>query len=205
MLAAFVLATTAVETTAGASRAAAPGAPTTPSATPGNARATVRWTAPPGNGSAIVAYVITPYIGTTARPSLTFRSKATTEIVAGLKNGTAYTFRIAAKNAKGTGRRSAPTNPVRVGVPAAPAVRSAVAGNARATVSWAPPANNGSAIVAVRGHAVRRRGRTSADHLQLEQDHRDRHRARQRHDVHVLCRGEEREEARAAARPRHRR
>jgi hypothetical protein len=148
MLAAFVLLTTAVETTAGASRASAPGAPTTPSATPGNARATVKWTAPPGNGSAIVAYVITPYIGTTARASLTFRSKATTEIVTGLKNGTAYTFRIAAKNAKGTGHHSAPSNTVRVGVPAAPAVRSAMAGNARATVSWAAPANNGSAIVA---------------------------------------------------------
>jgi len=148
MLIVSVLVSAGVETTAGASKASAPGTPTAPSAMPGNDRATVKWTAPRSNGAAIVAYVITPYIGTRARAAQTFRSNATTETVTGLKNGTAYTFRVAAKNAKGTGHSSVPTNAVTVGVPAAPSGALAAPGNGRATISWTAPVNNGSAVVA---------------------------------------------------------
>ena len=110
VLVALIVSTAAVQTSAGASRASVPGAPTAPAATTGNARATVTWTAPSANGAAIVAYVVTPYVGAKARPAHTFRSKATTEVVTGLTNGIAYTFRIAAENAKGIGHRSLPTN-----------------------------------------------------------------------------------------------
>ena len=41
-----------------------PGAPTGVTATPGNASATVTWTAPSNGGSAITSYTVTPYIGT---------------------------------------------------------------------------------------------------------------------------------------------
>ncbi len=83
------------------------------------------WAAPANNGSAIVAYVITPYVGTVPRPPITFKSNKTSETVTGLANGTTYTFCVAAKNAKGTGRRSAPTPAVKLGVPDAPTAPSA--------------------------------------------------------------------------------
>ena len=145
VLVALFLLTATFETSAAAS--GAPLAPTAPSAVPGNARATVKWTAPANNGSAITGYVITPYIGVTAQSPRTFASTATTEIVTGLTNATTYTFKIAAKNANGTGPQSIPTNTVTVGAPLAPTAPSAVPGNARATVKWtAPASNNGSAI-----------------------------------------------------------
>ena len=90
----------------------APLAPTAPSAVPGNAQATVKWTAPANNGSAISGYVITPYVGATAQSPRTFASTATTEVVTGLTNATTYTFKIAAKNANGTSPKSLPTNAV---------------------------------------------------------------------------------------------
>jgi hypothetical protein len=89
-----------------------PLAPTSPSAQPGNGQATVQWTAPPDNGSSISGYVITPYAGSTAQPTRTFNSTATTETVNGLSNWTTYRFKIAAKNARGTGPNSAVTNAV---------------------------------------------------------------------------------------------
>ena len=81
VLVALILSTATVQTSAGASRASVPGAPTAPAATTGNARATVTWKAPRGNGAAIVAYIVTPYVGPKARPSHIFKSLATTEIV----------------------------------------------------------------------------------------------------------------------------
>jgi hypothetical protein len=135
-----------IATAAGA--ATAPGAPTAPSAGPGNAQATVRWTAAPANGSPITAYVVTPFVGTTAQPASTFNSAATTEIVTGLTNATTYTFRVAAKNAIGTGPQSVTTTPIVVGAPSKPGAPTAIPGNAQATVSWNAPAPNGSAITA---------------------------------------------------------
>src|SRR5207248_7066445 len=124
----------------------APAKPTAVSAVPGNAQATVSWTAPEHNGSAITGYVVTPYVGTTGQSPRTFASTATTQTVTGLSNGTTYTFKIAATNANGTGLQSVATNLVTVGAPPAPTGVSAVPGNAQATVSWTAPANNGNAI-----------------------------------------------------------
>src|SRR3954465_5532333 len=73
-----------VGTIAVAAASSVPAAPIAPSAVPGNAQATVSWTAPANNGSAITAYVVTPYIGTTAQPARTFNSAATTETVTAL-------------------------------------------------------------------------------------------------------------------------
>ncbi|MGI9120105.1 MAG: S8 family serine peptidase [Acidimicrobiales bacterium] len=93
--------------------AAAPGPPTGVSAIPGDATADVSWTAPSSNGgSAITGYVITPYIGTTPGTPQSFTSTATTRTVTGLANGTAYTFKVAATNAVGTGPESADSNAV---------------------------------------------------------------------------------------------
>ncbi len=93
--------------------AAPPGAPTIGSAVAGNGQATVSWTAPASNGgSAITGYVVTPYVGLSPRPSVTFMSTATTQIVPGLTNGTQYRFRVQAINAVGTSAYSTVTNPV---------------------------------------------------------------------------------------------
>ncbi len=82
-----------------------PGVPLAPRgvrATAGNARATVSWTAPPNNGSAISKYIVKSVPG-----SKTCTKRATTCTVMGLRNGTHYRFDVTATNARGTGAASA--------------------------------------------------------------------------------------------------
>ena len=124
-----------------------PGAPTGVSGVPGNGQATVKWTAPPDNGSGITGYVVTPIVGYYPLASVTFNSTATTQILTGLTNGTTYRFKIAAKNANGTGPKSDVTNAVTVGAPVAPTGVSAVPGNGQATMTWTAPPDNGSGII----------------------------------------------------------
>ncbi|MCU1496076.1 MAG: hypothetical protein JWM47_29 [Acidimicrobiales bacterium] len=88
--------------------ATVPGAPGTPAAVPGDGEATVSWTAPASNGgSPITGYAITPYIGAEAQPVRNVGPSPTSAAVTGLTNGVAYTFKVAAKNAVGTGPQSA--------------------------------------------------------------------------------------------------
>jgi hypothetical protein len=124
------------------------GAPTIGTATPGNASASLTWTAPGSTGGAtITGYVVTPYIGGTAQAAQTFNSAATTETVVSLTNGTTYTFKVAAINSAGTGAQSAASNSVTPAtVPNAPTIGTATAGIASATVTWTTPGNGGNAI-----------------------------------------------------------
>ena len=139
------LLTSTVESSVAAS--GAPGAPTGVSATAGNGQATVSWTAPANNGSAITGYVVTPFVGATAQTAVTFNSTATTQTVTGLTNGTTYTFKVAAENANGTGPAIAgPARGRRWAHRPRRRRRRRWPGNASATVSWTAPANNGSAI-----------------------------------------------------------
>ena len=105
----------------------------------------MKWLASIANGSPVTGYTVTPYIGLVAQPTITFNSTATTQTITGLVNGTAYTFRVAAFNAVGTGPTSTITAII-VGAPPAPTAVTAVAGSGQATVNWVAPANNGSAI-----------------------------------------------------------
>jgi predicted lipoprotein with Yx(FWY)xxD motif len=123
-----------------------PGAPGKPTAVAANKSARVSWPAPANGGSAITIYLVTPYIGAKAQTTRSFHSKATTELVTGLTNGKAYTFKVAAHNAVGTGKQSAASKAVTIGVPAAPTGLTAAPGNAQATVAWHAPANGGNAI-----------------------------------------------------------
>jgi hypothetical protein len=92
----------------------APGAPTAVTATAGNASATVTWTAPSNGNSPIISYTVTPYIGSTAQTPTTVSGSppATAATVNGLTNGTAYTFKVTATNAVGTGPSSEASNAV---------------------------------------------------------------------------------------------
>ena len=85
-----------------------PGAPTGLTAMPGTGSAVLRWSAPSAtNGSAISGYVVTVISGGVVKNTITYTTAALTETVTGLTKGTSYSFKVAAKNAAGTGPASA--------------------------------------------------------------------------------------------------
>ena len=86
-----------------------PNAPVISSVTAGNAQVTVVWSTPASNGSTITDYLI-KYSLSADGTYTTFAdgvSTATSATVTGLTNGTAYYFKVAAKNSVGTGSYSA--------------------------------------------------------------------------------------------------
>ena len=86
----------------------APNAPTIGTATAGNAQASVTFTAPSDNGgTAITGYTVTSSPG-----SLTGTGSSSPIVVAGLTNGTAYTFTVTATNAQGTSPASSASNSI---------------------------------------------------------------------------------------------
>ena len=124
-------------------------APTTQSATGGNASATVSWTDPATNGgSPINGYDIydstTPTVSTSGTPAATVSgATATSGLVTGLIN-TEYYFVVTAVNGAGQSAASSPVvNATPTTVPSAPLSPSATGGNATATVSWAAPSSDG--------------------------------------------------------------
>ncbi len=124
--------------------ATAPGAPTGVSAIPGNALASVSFTAPSSDGgAAITGYTVT------ASPGGATASGASSPInVTGLTNGTTYTFTVKATNSAGTGIASVSSSPVTPRtVPGTPAAPTAIAGDGTASVSFSAPASNGGATI----------------------------------------------------------
>ena len=101
----------------------APDAPTSVSAIAGDARASVRWTAPTNNGGAVVtSYTVrsNPSGGTCTVAVASNTSLSC--VVSSLVNGTEYTFSVTATNSVGTSVASAASNavtPVAVNVPVA--------------------------------------------------------------------------------------
>jgi len=125
----------------------APAAPAAPAATAGITSATVAWTAPASNGSAITGYTVTPYKAGVAQTPVTFNTTATTQTLTGLTAGSSYTFTVAAVNALGTGAASPASAAVTpYALPAAPTITTVTAGTSAATLTWSAPAANGSAI-----------------------------------------------------------
>ncbi len=113
----------------------------------------VNWTAPADGGSPITAYVVTPFLAGVAQPSITqAASVGTTYTTANLAAGT-YTFKVAARNTKGTGPASPASAPLVHGgtappqAPGAPSNVTAVQfGNTAAAVTWpSPPRRSRSA------------------------------------------------------------
>jgi titin len=125
-----------------------PGTPSGVSASGGDGQATVSWFTPSSNGSSINGYVVTPYIGSVAQSDRTFNSTSTSQTITGLTNGTQYSFRVAARNAAGIGAQSAASNVVTpAGLPGAPSIGTAVAGDTQVTLNWSAPNNNGGSTV----------------------------------------------------------
>jgi chitodextrinase len=123
-----------------------PGAPTAVTATAGNTDASVSWTAPSSNGSAITGYTVT----SSPEGVIATTTGAASVTVTGLTNGTAYTFTVAATNAVGESPASAASTAVTPSTPSAPGAPTGVtatAGDAEALVSWTAPTDNGGSII----------------------------------------------------------
>src|SRR5437870_2089607 len=98
-----IFASLAIAAPAGA--ATAPGAPTGVHAATGDASEVVSWTAPASNGgSAITGYDI--FVTPSGRVIHVAGGAARSATVGALTNGTAYTFKVAARNAVGLGPQS---------------------------------------------------------------------------------------------------
>jgi chitinase len=90
--------------------ATAPGAPTNPQATAGDAQATVTWQPPrKDGGSAILSYRV---VSTPGSVSATVNAPSLSATVTGLTNGTSYTFKVYARNSVGESVASSSSNAV---------------------------------------------------------------------------------------------
>jgi hypothetical protein len=130
-----------------------PGAPTGLTATPGNGTATLSWSAPSSDdGSSIVWYVI--QAGTS--DDILEMVSGHTVTLAGLTNGTTYTFRVHAQDATGEDGSAATVQvtPVLRGfgsatgtAPGAPTGLKTDYGDGVIVLEWSPPASAGSSPV----------------------------------------------------------
>jgi hypothetical protein len=136
-------------------------APTSLTATDGNAQASLTWTAPSYNGgSAITEYSVqfSTDSGSTWTTFSRTASATASQVVTGLTNGTAYVFRVAGINANGTGTYTAASSSV---TPSAASVPGLPTNVRRATSYWAcgndneiawdaPASDGGSAVTGYR-------------------------------------------------------
>jgi len=124
-----------------------PGSPTIATAVAGNDDAVVSWGPPslPGEAIGITSYTAT---SSTGGKTCSWSTGPLTCIVAGLANGTAYTFTVTATNFDGTGPSSTPTSSVTPATtPTAPSAVGAVGANASIDVTWSAPTSDGGSAV----------------------------------------------------------
>ena len=127
-----------------------PNAPKIVSAAPGDECATLTWTAPLSNGSAITNYTISFSSdgGSTWSPFSRLPSPALSVTVTGLTNGLGYIFRVNATNLTGVGPNSLSTAvlmPRRVSD--APTSLLAEPRNESVALTWVAPINSGSSSI----------------------------------------------------------
>jgi predicted RNA-binding protein with TRAM domain len=130
------------------------GAPTALVATPGNARASIAFTAPTSTGgAAITNYEYSTNNGTTWKALspidftspvvITTRSDATTALV----NGTTYQVKLRAVNSAGSGTASVAVSVKPRTTAGAPTALVATAGVAKATITFKAPTSTGGAAI----------------------------------------------------------
>ncbi len=122
--------------------------PTGVSATAADGQATVSFTAPSADGSAISGYTVTATDTTDAGNGGQAAAGSGSPItVTGLTDGDSYTFTVTATNGNGTGPASAASAPVTpTGPPDAPTGVTATGGDRSATVSWTAAGDEGSPV-----------------------------------------------------------
>jgi titin len=130
-----------------------PDAPTSLVATPGNARASIAFTAPASDGSVITNYEYSTDNGVTWKALspvdvttpvlITIRSDASSALV----NGTAYNVKLRAVNSAGQGTVSAAVSVTPRTTAGAPTSLVATPGNAQASIAFTAPASNGGAAI----------------------------------------------------------
>jgi titin len=127
--------------------ATVPSAPTVSGITRGINSASVAFTTPANNGSAITSYTAT----CTSSDGGTTHSTAGTKsplAVSSLTNANTYTCTVRAKNAVGTGSDSAASSPfVAATTPGQPAVNTVTRSSGAVSVDFTTPASGGAAIV----------------------------------------------------------
>ena len=129
----------------------APAAPSGVVAVAGDASASVTWLTPASNGSAISSYTVS----VVDRPgkNCAFSVPVGEAIlnsctIAGLVNGTGYSFTVSATNAIGTSIDSAPSVAVTPGsIASAPLSVAATPGAQRASISWTRPEDDGGSPI----------------------------------------------------------
>ncbi|MEI6743537.1 MAG: fibronectin type III domain-containing protein, partial [bacterium] len=124
-----------------------PGAPTKVDGTPGNTFVDLTWTAPDVTGGvAISGYVVQVCASGSC---VTTNATSNSATIAGLKNGTPYTFTVAAVNSIGTGVASDASRDITPRtIPGAPTKLVATADFERNKfVEWKNPADNGGASI----------------------------------------------------------
>ena len=121
--------------------------------TPGDESATLQWTAPLANGSAITGYTLSVAAGGVTVSTLSPGAGDLTGTLSGLTNGTVYTLTLTATNAVGTSLPSAKVLVTPRTLPGVPALDSVTAGKASAVVAWAAPSSTGG--LPISGYVVR--------------------------------------------------
>jgi ELWxxDGT repeat protein len=137
-----------------------PSAPTALVGTPGNGQVSLSWTAPASNGGSAISDYVVQFKTASATTWTTFAdgtSTATSAVVNGLTNGTAYVFQVAAVNSAGTGAYSTSSSTITpiapVSAPGVPTALVGTPGNGRVSLSWSAPSSDGGA--AITDYAVR--------------------------------------------------
>ena len=124
-----------------------PVAPAAPTVVRGDSQVAVTWVAPANGGAAITGYSLdySSNSGTTWTSwSSTLAAGATSDTVTGLTNGTAYVFRVAARNSVGTSAWSASSASVTPAtVPGAPTLTTLTPGANNVALVWSAPSGNG--------------------------------------------------------------
>jgi large repetitive protein len=125
-----------------------PSVPLNLTATAGNSKVILTWSAPSSNGgSAITGYKVYQGTASGAETLLMALDNVLTFESTGLINGQAYYYKVSASNAVGEGPRSTETSVVPVTTPSAPTITSATPGNAQIVLTWTAPSSDGGSSI----------------------------------------------------------